>query len=105
VWSIVEVNLGIICGCAMRLKSLIMTYLPQLGLFSSHPSGNATYESWGRGLRTDEGKAQRAYQLHSVQKGSAEPGSANRNVDDFRRYKTNTEGKSGDGGSTDEILG
>ncbi|KAL1880744.1 hypothetical protein Daus18300_001358 [Diaporthe australafricana] len=32
IWSIVEINLGIICGCAMRLKSLLTTYLPRLGL-------------------------------------------------------------------------
>ncbi|KAL8415235.1 hypothetical protein RB594_006176 [Gaeumannomyces avenae] len=31
-WSVVEVNLGILCACAMRLKPLARAYLPRLGL-------------------------------------------------------------------------
>ncbi|KAL8349176.1 hypothetical protein RB601_002007 [Gaeumannomyces tritici] len=39
-WSVVEVNLGILCACAMRLKPLARAYLPRLGLsvlFSAPP--------------------------------------------------------------------
>ncbi|KAJ5447804.1 hypothetical protein N7445_002625 [Penicillium cf. griseofulvum] len=35
VWSFIEVNLGIICACAMQFKRLIAIYLPRLSLFSS----------------------------------------------------------------------
>ncbi|EJT72194.1 hypothetical protein GGTG_09061 [Gaeumannomyces tritici R3-111a-1] len=39
-WSVVEVNLGILCACAMRLKPHARAYLPRLGLgvlFSAPP--------------------------------------------------------------------
>jgi len=87
VWSIVEVNLGIICCAAMRLKPLLVRWLPQLSLFSSSygPGGKSLTsgsghggmaKSWGGGskngeLKTDPRKAQHTYQLHSVQKSSA----------------------------------
>lgn len=62
IWSIVEINLGIICGCAMRLKSLITTYLPRLGLTSGQASsglsggraGNKHYQD-GSGKRSGGG--------------------------------------------------
>lgn len=72
VWSIVEVNLGIICGAAMRLKPLLVRWLPQLGLFSSRTRSNGkSMGSSSMGLRTDPRPGQHNYQLHSVQKGSA----------------------------------
>ncbi|KAF2641024.1 hypothetical protein P280DRAFT_506681 [Massarina eburnea CBS 473.64] len=38
IWSIVEVNLGIICACAMRLKPLIVIYFLGLSLFPTNKS-------------------------------------------------------------------
>ncbi|KAK0741843.1 hypothetical protein B0T21DRAFT_282334 [Apiosordaria backusii] len=85
IWSIVEINIGIVCGCAMRLKKLIVAYLPKMGWNSSHkkstPYGS---HSWGGttaagskgGNKTfDEANGTKGdYQLHSVQKGSVEAG-------------------------------
>ncbi|KAM0254288.1 hypothetical protein ACHAQJ_006928 [Trichoderma viride] len=104
VWSIVEVNLGIICGCAMRLKPLVVRYLPQLGFFSSRSHGSETNGSWGENHRTDKSKVQqRSYQLHSVQKDSANPGFDGENAG-FSLYKLGPKNKGSDGESTDKIL-
>lgn len=101
VWSIVEVNLGIICASAMRLKRLIVTYLPQLG-FSTSRSGNTGNEQWGSSVRMDKSSGQRSYQLHSIQKGS-QPPSDSRDTHVYKSYNVDMEHR-GDGGSTDEIL-
>ncbi|KAK4189911.1 hypothetical protein QBC35DRAFT_513783 [Podospora australis] len=84
VWSIVEVNLGIACGCGMRLKKLIVHYLPNLGLGSLRSRGKSTpYASstWGNSVQRtkdahghtnpanlDADAANAPYQLHSIQK-------------------------------------
>ncbi|KAL6353831.1 hypothetical protein LRP88_12825 [Fusarium phalaenopsidis] len=44
IWSIVEINLGIICACAMRLKRLVTTYLPSFAVFFSRSRGGS--QSW-----------------------------------------------------------
>ncbi|KAK3692761.1 hypothetical protein B0T22DRAFT_436008 [Podospora appendiculata] len=86
VWSIVEVNLGIICGAAMRLKPLIVRYLPQLGLFSSRKGGSK-----------------------SVQKGSVNPISDDGNIHVHQDYNIRKEKDSrarvdSSDGSTNKIL-
>jgi hypothetical protein len=67
VWSIVKVNLDIMCGAAMRLKPLLVRWMPQLGEFSSSirtrkSGGKSTtsFESWGasKELCTDPRGAQ-----------------------------------------------
>ncbi|KAK4220543.1 hypothetical protein QBC38DRAFT_188898 [Podospora fimiseda] len=82
IWSLVEVNLGIVCGCAMRLKKLIVAWLPKLGLGTSRgKSGSATpFGSAGTTLRGTQGNSQVAgkYQLHSIQKESAGLGSTDK---------------------------
>ncbi len=98
VWSIVEVNLGIICGAAMRLKPLLVRWLPQLGIFSSSQSksNGKSLGSMGtssRGLRTDP----RNYQLHSIQKGSAGPASSDFDI------STEADGRSRGGSDTDSM--
>ncbi|KAK6080305.1 integral membrane protein [Seiridium cupressi] len=105
VWSIVEVNLGIICSCSMRLKPLVVKYLPQLGFFSSHSrsTGKATYGSWGNGLG-DESRSQHTYQLHSVQKSSADPVLDKGDIHVHRSYRVNVERNGGLEGGTNEIL-
>ncbi|KAF7551731.1 hypothetical protein G7Z17_g4811 [Cylindrodendrum hubeiense] len=103
VWSLVEVNLGIICACAMRLKRLVMTYLPQLGLFSSR-SRDAASGSWGKGLRLDKNEGQHSYQLHSIQKGYDDTASDSRDIHVYRSYNVDVEGTSGRVGSTDKII-
>ncbi|KAL2851087.1 hypothetical protein BJY01DRAFT_245187 [Aspergillus pseudoustus] len=85
IWTIAEVNLGIICACAMRFKRLIATYLPKLSLFSSSADGNSrsrfglrrrkgaavVYESRSDGFQPEARRGGHSYQLHSVQNGSA----------------------------------
>ncbi|KAM7223543.1 hypothetical protein V8F06_001017 [Rhypophila decipiens] len=78
IWSVVEVNLGIFCGCAMRLKPLFVKYLPGLKLFSSKQQQTKTIAgTWTSSTKelhgTDPRKVQHTYQLHSVQKGSVDP--------------------------------
>lgn len=82
----------------MRLKPLITTYLPQLGLFSSRSRG------------TGDKKKSSSYQLHSVQKGSAHADISAGNSRDYPygSHNMDVEGRYGGGvsagGSTDKIL-
>lgn len=103
-WSIIELNLGIICGCAMRLKPLITRYLPQLGLFSTGSRGTEKLGSRGKGLRTDDSEALHRYQLHSIQKGSTEPVYDSGDSRGYRLHRLGVGGKGVDGGSSEENL-
>ncbi|KAL4950400.1 hypothetical protein BDW69DRAFT_187376 [Aspergillus filifer] len=85
-WSVVELNLGVICACLMRFKPLIRNYMPWLGLFSSRTRSRAnrgaiyTYGS-GRRWRSTPGygggygydghsRGKSEYQMHSIQRGN-----------------------------------
>ena len=92
VWSIVEVNLGIACACAMRLKPLITTYLPQLGIFSSRSRSKS---------RATAGKKKKSYQLHSIQKGSGDRLAGSKGIHVSREYEVDVERTHG---SADKIL-
>ncbi|KAK4179452.1 hypothetical protein QBC36DRAFT_322459 [Triangularia setosa] len=92
IWSIVEVNIGIACGCAMRLKKLVVAYLPRMGWnssqkkstpYGSHSWGGTTAAGSKGGKKTfDEANGTKGdYQLHSVQKGSVEAGSTDKILD------------------------
>jgi hypothetical protein len=72
VWTIVEVNLGIFCACAMRLKPLFVKYFPQLNIFSSRSTSKTSGIRWGKGTM-ERSRGQHSYQLHSYQKGSVDP--------------------------------
>lgn len=82
VWSIVEVNLGIICACAMRFKRLIATYLPRLSIFSSRSrgTGKITEESSVNRFQAKNNRAQDSYELHSFQSGSMDPLASSRDI-------------------------
>ncbi|KAL8391850.1 hypothetical protein RB599_004680 [Gaeumannomyces hyphopodioides] len=107
-WSVVEVNLGILCACAMRLKPLAKTYLPRLGLGVLFPAppppgdggwpGGADLETIGGSrwqIRPGE-QPQRAggersgggrdpYLLYSIQdKDGSEPGDSDVLVQSWR---------------------
>ncbi|KAK4084358.1 uncharacterized protein Triagg1_838 [Trichoderma aggressivum f. europaeum] len=101
VWSIVEINLGITCGCAMRSKSLAVKYLPQLGFFSSNPQESETHDSRRKGLHKDEDSAQRSYQLHNVRKDRIELEFDSGMSDS---YRPGLRSRDSDNGSTDKIL-
>ena len=102
IWSIVEVNLGIMCACAMRLKPLITTYFPQLQLFSSRSRSRSRGNTSGNRLTGKNSKSQHSYQLHSVQKGSvAGTDNSGRDIHVYRSYKVDVEE---DRVSTDKIL-
>ncbi|KAL6829658.1 hypothetical protein J3E69DRAFT_365236 [Trichoderma sp. SZMC 28015] len=102
VWSIVEINLGITCGCAMRLKSLAVKYLPQLGFFSSNKHESEAHDSRRKGLHKDGDNAQRSYQLHNVRNERVEPG-FDSGINDL--YRPGPGSRDSDNGSTDKILG
>ena len=72
VWTIIELNLGIFCACAMRMKPLVIKYLPRLGNFFSRSENKSSGPRWGSN-KIDLSKGQHTYQLHSYQKGSADP--------------------------------
>lgn len=102
VWSVVEVNLGIICACSMRLKQLLRVYVPRLGPASSNPpSGKvSTYESWGNRFRPDGASAQHSYQLHSVQNSSVDPDVGSKDIAVSHTFNMHVDER----GSTDKIL-
>ncbi|KAJ5917235.1 hypothetical protein N7466_010789 [Penicillium verhagenii] len=89
IWSLIEVNLAIICACAMRLKKLIATYLPRLSLFSSGTRSTAkiAYDTEGSRFQAKGNKSQHSYQLHSVQKGSTDPIFGLRGISVDRTYQ------------------
>ncbi|KAL2809112.1 hypothetical protein BJX63DRAFT_372421 [Aspergillus granulosus] len=84
IWTIAEVNLAIICACAMRFKTLIATYLPKISLFSSSSGdkshlrsglrkrkGAVMYDSRSDRFQPEGRRGGHSYQLHSVQSDSA----------------------------------
>ncbi|KAJ5895230.1 hypothetical protein N7495_006921 [Penicillium taxi] len=109
VWSIVEVNLGIICACAMRFKRLIATYLPRLSFFSSgtRSAAKTTYNMDGGRFQPKDSKNQHSYELHSVQRRTTDPLFDTKGISVDFSYQVNVEGSDGDakdGGSTHRIL-
>lgn len=108
VWSIVEINLGVICACAMRLKQFISVYLPRLWLLSSRSrnTGKMTSASYTNRFRSNNSQAQHSYQLHSIQKGSA-GAFAKDGISVLTSFNVDVESPNrhiGDSGSTDKIL-
>ncbi|KAL4789110.1 hypothetical protein BDV19DRAFT_395371 [Aspergillus venezuelensis] len=82
-WSVIELNLGVICACLMRFKPLIRNYMPWLGLFSSRTRGRNYRYGTGRGFRSGYGggyggeyagyghsRGKSEYQMHSIQRGN-----------------------------------
>lgn len=109
VWSLTEVNLGIICACAMRFKRLIATYLPRLSLFSSRSNGTGkiTEEPPFDKFQPKNNRGQHSYQLHSYQKGSVDLYSGTKDISVQRTFKVDEErthvyGKDND--SADKML-
>lgn len=105
IWCVVEINLGITCGCAMRLRSLLRMYLPKLGFYASSRSrsfGNSPHGIWSKSNRNDEETAQaQSYRLHSIQKSSSGPDA---HVTTFDGYRDRQIGLRRDNDSTDQIL-
>ncbi|KAJ5642419.1 hypothetical protein N7490_006419 [Penicillium lividum] len=109
VWSIVEVNLGVIFGCAMRFNKLISTYLPRLSFFpsSSRRTGKTGNKDDSSRFQPKDSKIQHSYELHSVQKESTDPFFGIKGISVDHSYHVNVEGSDGDtrdGGSTHNIL-
>ncbi|KAL2166185.1 hypothetical protein VTG60DRAFT_3145 [Thermothelomyces hinnuleus] len=112
VWSLFEMNLGILCNALAALKPFVRTYLP--GLFSSHgwgSSGRKTGQT-GPSKRSKSSKWGHGYQLHSVGNGKTEQTAAKDNVVmvdhqfsvEYNTAKPNAAITTGSGGSTDSIL-
>ncbi|KAJ6183587.1 hypothetical protein N7519_004888, partial [Penicillium mononematosum] len=73
IWSLFEINFGITCACAMRLKRLISTYLPRLSLFSSRGAAALSEETPVERHVPQRGRVRQSYQLHSIQDGNSSP--------------------------------
>jgi hypothetical protein len=124
VWSCLELNLGILCNCLALLKPFVRRHMSFLGVGSSGSAGPTS----GRPEANDQdsftkhsnkpwdrmGGGKHSYQLHSVGKPSDEPVDARPGkkgivvVDEYDVdvvYKPRKDDQSGDGGSTDSILG
>ncbi|KAJ5570019.1 uncharacterized protein N7459_009449 [Penicillium hispanicum] len=109
VWSIVEINLGIICACAMRLKRLIAVYLPRLSLFSSRSrnAGKVTPGSYGNRFRPDDSACQHSYQLHNVQNSDPDQFADTEGIAVLKSFDVDvecTDRDTGDGDSAVKIL-
>ncbi|KAL4801847.1 hypothetical protein BDV18DRAFT_148263 [Aspergillus unguis] len=106
VWSIIEVNLGIICACAMRFKRLIATYLPRLSIFSSRSRSKSRSKGLARGTEEESGtnRARDGYRLHSVQVGKGSK-KGKTGISVYREFDVDVSRREqGDTGSTDMIL-
>ncbi|KAI8663420.1 hypothetical protein NCS57_00942800 [Fusarium keratoplasticum] len=102
IWSIVEINLGIICACAMRLKRLVTTYLPSFAVFFSRSRGGS--QSWKSGaLRIDNSDGTRSHQLHSMKRANTGEG-GNGGVQVFKTYEIDVERSRGSNKSTEQII-
>jgi hypothetical protein len=110
IWSIVEVNLGIICSSAMRMKRLIVAYLPKLrlGWSNEQPRASETpFEVSDEGvIKTTETDVEKnhGYHLHSIQKNSAPPMMDPRPIEYSYHVSCEADGKSSSEGSTDKIM-
>ncbi|KGO62552.1 hypothetical protein PEX2_045780 [Penicillium expansum] len=109
VWSLVEVNLGIICACAMRFKRLIAIYLPRLSLFSSRSHGTTKprEDTPINKFQPKNSGGQHSYELYSTQDGHADPFAGTKDISVHRSFKTDEERThvySRDNDSADKIL-
>ncbi|AEO59655.1 hypothetical protein MYCTH_2135030 [Thermothelomyces thermophilus ATCC 42464] len=112
VWSLFEMNLGILCNALAALKPFVRTYLP--GLFSSNGWGSSGRKTGQQGpsKRSKSSKWAHGYQLHSVGNGKTEQTAAKDNVVvvdhqfsvEYNTAKPNAVMTTGSGGSTDSIL-
>lgn len=67
VWSLLEINLGILCNSLVALKPLVRRYMPSL--FSKTGSGGVTGsnpdDSYAKRCKGNHGRWGHSYQLHS----------------------------------------
>ncbi|CAI7579420.1 uncharacterized protein N7487_006263 [Penicillium crustosum] len=110
VWSLVEVNLGIICACAMRFRRLIAVYLPRLSLFSSRSHGTAKITEDTPIINRFQPKnsgGQHSYELRSVQDGHVNPFAGTKDISVHRSFQVDeerTHAYRGSNDSGDKIL-
>ncbi|CAF3578172.1 hypothetical protein SNK03_002779 [Fusarium graminearum] len=106
IWSLVELNMGIVCNNLMRLKPFLNRYLPQLLTFLGM-SGGKSKQKMTNSVDMNgnwKHKGSQGYQLHSIGKGN--------NNESFNKkagmqdtvFEDSTKETMGDNGSTDSIL-
>ncbi|CAI7578812.1 unnamed protein product [Penicillium viridicatum] len=91
IWSLFEINLGIICACAMRLKRLISVYLPRFSLFSSRSTAKLSEEPAAERFQPKGYRAQHSYQLHSIQDGNSSPCISPKHISVHRTFQMDVE--------------
>ncbi|KAM0368051.1 hypothetical protein ACHAPK_007253, partial [Fusarium culmorum] len=106
IWSLVELNMGIVCNNLMRLKPFLNRYLPQFLTFLGM-SGGKSKQKMTNSVDMNgnwKHKGSQGYQLHSIGKGD--------NSESFNKkagmqdtvFENSTKETMGDNGSTDSIL-
>ncbi|KXX73373.1 Puromycin-sensitive aminopeptidase [Madurella mycetomatis] len=108
VWSLLEMNLGILCNSLAALKPFVRRHLPSL--FSKTGSGaGKTDDSYIKHSKGSRGLGH-SYQLHSVGNEGPEGGSAQHNIVVMDQFSVNYESRTkvanttGKGDSTESIL-
>ena len=90
-WSIVEMNLGVLCNCLAVMKPFARRHMPYL--LSSSTGTGATEPTYGKRSKSNGKSWGHSYQLHSVGKGK---------MDAQDRESDSGSGRSGAGGGLDD---
>ncbi|KAJ5593124.1 hypothetical protein N7537_010028 [Penicillium hordei] len=107
IWSMFEINLGIICACAMRLKGLISTYLSRFSLFSPRAIAKLSEEAAIERFQPKGERARHSYQLHSIQVGNYGPFKGTKHISVHQAFRIDEERPHvcrGDNDSAERIL-
>jgi hypothetical protein len=106
IWSLVELNMGIVCNNLMRLKPFLNRYLPKLLTYLGLSSGRSKQKktdsvdikgNWKR-------KSSQGYQLHSIGNGDNDESYNKKAGIQAKVFEKSTKESSGHNGSTDSIL-
>jgi hypothetical protein len=107
IWSMFEINLGIICACAMRLKGLISTYLSRFSLFSPRAIAKLSEEAAIERFQPKGERARHSYQLHSIEVGNYGPFKGTKHISVHQAFRIDEERPHvcrGDNDSAERIL-
>ena len=101
VWSIVEINIGLLCNCLSVLRSFVKQYIPRLLSFSS-PSSKGPSRS--KSSIFSKKKNNLGYQLDSISNKDQVYRKTDIVVSQDYIIQTNQKQRDGDGDSTEEIM-
>ena len=99
-WSIVEMNLGVLCNCLAVMKPFVRRHMPYL--MSASANTGATDGSYGKRSKPNGKGWGHSYQLHSVGKGKMDRDATDRDSDSGSGHGTS--GGLEDGAKNKDIL-